>query len=315
MKNNYSNIYSFNKKVLKKTILSLNKGNIIGIPTETVYGLAGNAYSERAVKKIFKLKKRPKKNPLIIHYHDLESAKKDVKLNSDFYKLYKMFCPGPITFVLKKNKNSKISSLSTARLSTVAVRFPSHKIISTILKSISFPLAMPSANLSSRLSSVKALDVFEDFKKKLKIIIDGGISRIGIESTVVDLTGKPRILRPGIIGYKDIKKCLKVNFSRKKSRIKSPGMLKRHYSPGIPVIINGKPKDKNHAYIVFGKKYKETNNYFNLSKKGNLKEAAAKLYRIMRKIKKSGYKKIFVAKIPNIGPGVAINDRLTRASK
>ena len=314
MKKNYSNIYSFNKKVLKKTILSLNKGNIIGIPTETVYGLAGNAYSERAVKKIFKLKKRPKKNPLIIHYHDLEKAKKDVRLNSNFYKLYKMFCPGPITFVLKKRKNSKITSLSTASLSTVAVRFPSHKIINTVLKSVSFPLAMPSANISSRLSTVKALDVFEDFKKKLKIIIDGGISRIGIESTVVDLTGKPRILRPGIIADKEIKKCLKVNFSRKKSQIKAPGMLKKHYSPVIPVIINGKPKNESHAYIVFGKKYKEINNYFNLSKKGNLKEAAANLYRIMRKIKKNGYKKIFVAKIPNIGPGVAINDRLRRAS-
>ena len=135
-----------------------------------------------------------------------------------------MFCPGPITFVLKKKKNSKISSSSTASLSTVAVRFPNHKIINTVLKSISFPLAMPSANISSRLSSVKALDVFEDFKK-IKNNNRWRKFKNRIESTVVDLTGKPKILRPGIIGDKEIKKCLKINFSKKK-KIKSPGMLK-----------------------------------------------------------------------------------------
>ncbi len=116
MKNIYSNIYSFNKKTLKKTVNSLNQGNIAGLPTETVYGLAGNAYSDRAVKKIFKLKKRPSKNPLIIHYDNYKSASKDVLLNKNFFKLYKKFCPGPMTFILKKNKKTKISSLATAEL-------------------------------------------------------------------------------------------------------------------------------------------------------------------------------------------------------
>ena len=315
MKNIYSNIYSFNKKILKKTIISLNEGNVCGLPTETVYGLAGNAYSDKAVKKIFRLKKRPKKNPLIIHYLNINNINQDVILNGNFFKLYEKFCPGPITFVLKKNKKSKIVSSATTNLNTVAVRFPNHKIIKLILKSTNFPLAMPSANVSSKLSPTSALDVYENFGKKLKIIINGGTSKIGIESTVVDLTGKPKILRPGIISSEDIKKILRTRLSKRKSRIKSPGMLKKHYSPGIPVIIGKKPKKNDHAYIVLGQKYKNIKNYFNLSKKGNLKEAAANLYKTMRKIKKKGFKKIFVAKIPNLGAGLAINDRLTRASK
>ena len=315
MKNIYSNIYSFNKKTLKKTVNSLNQGNIAGLPTETVYGLAGNAYSDRAVKKIFKLKKRPSKNPLIIHYDNYKSASKDVLLNKNFFKLYKKFCPGPMTFILKKNKKTKISSLATAELNTVAIRFPSHRVIKTMLKFLNYPLAMPSANLSSSLSPVNALDVFDEFKKKLKIIINGGNSSIGLESTVIDLTGKPKILRPGVITTKDLKNFLKIDLSRKNYKIKSPGMMKRHYSPGIPVIIGKKPKSLSEAYIVFGKKFKNFENYFNLSKKGDLKEAAANLYKIMRKIKKKGYKKIFVSKIPKFGAGIAINDRLLRASR
>ena len=151
--------------------------------------------------------------------------------------------------------------------------------------------------------------------KKLSIIIDGGKSKIGIESTVIDLTSKPKILRPGVISSAQIKKFLKIKLSKRKSGIRSPGMLKKHYSPGIPVIIGLKPKNLNYAYIVFGKGYKVKKNYFNLSKNADLKEAAANLYKIMRKIKQKGFKKIFVSNIPNTGPGIAINDRLIRASK
>ena len=315
MKNIYSNIYSFNTKSLKKTIKSLKQGNLAGLPTETVYGLAGNAYSKKAIEKIFKLKNRPKINPLIVHYNSLKDAKKDVVLNKNFYKLYKKFCPGPLTFILKKNTKSKIHSMVTANLDTVAIRFPSNRVIKTILKFSDFPLAMPSANISSGVSPVSALDVFEDFKKKLKIIIDGGKSKIGIESTVIDLTGKPKILRPGIISLNEIRSFLKISSVKQNSKIRSPGMMKKHYSPGIPIIFGGKPSKPDDACIVFGKKHNKNQNYFNLSKKANLKEAAANLYKIMRKIKKRGYKKIFIAKIPSRGPGLAINDRLLRASK
>ena len=315
MKNIYSNIYSFSKKSLEKTIKSLKQANIVGLPTETVYGLAGNAYSKKAVEKIFKLKKRPKINPLIVHYDSFKEASKDVYLNENFHKLYEKFCPGPLTFILKKNKKSKISSLVTANLGSVAVRFPNHKVIKKVLKLLDFPLAMPSANVSENLSPISALDVLDEFKNKLKIIINGGNSKIGIESTVIDLTGKPKILRPGIISSNEIKNILKTILSNKKTRIKSPGMMKRHYSPGIPIVFGKKKISSNHAFIVFGKKYKNRKNYFNLSKKGNLKEAAANLYKTMRKIKKRKYKKIFIDKIPNRGPGLAINDRLLKASK
>ena len=315
MKNIYSNIYSFNKNTLKKTVNNLKQGNIAGLPTETVYGLGGNAFSKKAVRKIFKLKKRPKKNPLIIHYYSKKNIERDVIINKNFLKLYKKFCPGPITFVLKKNAKSKIVSSALGKLGTVAIRFPSHRVTRNILRFLNFPLAMPSANISSNLSPVNALDVYEDFRNKLKIIIDGGNSKIGIESTVVDLTGKPKILRPGIISSKEIKKSLKINFSKKKSILKAPGMLKKHYSPGLPVIIGLKPVNHNDAFVVFGKKYKNKKNYFNLSKKGNLKEAAANLYKTMRKIKKNRFKRIYVSKIPNFGAGIAINDRVKRASK
>ncbi len=198
-------------------------------------------------------------------------------------------------------------------MKTIAIRFPKNKIIRSLLKSLNFPLAMPSANISSGLSPVSALDVFDEFKKNINIIINGGRTKIGIESTVIDLTSEPKILRPGIIDDNEIKNFLKINLSKRRTKIKSPGMLKKHYSPGIPVILGKKPSNTNQAYIVFGKNYKNKTNYFNLSKNGNLKEAAANLYRILRKIKNKGYKKIFVSKIPNSGPGIAINDRLKRA--
>ena len=136
MKNFYSNIYSFNLRILKKTAKYLNDGKLVAIPTETVYGLAGNAYSNKAVKNIFKIKKRPKKNPLIIHYHNISDAKKDVVFDKNFLLLYKKFCPGPLTFILKRKKNSKITPFATSNLNTVAIRFPNHRIIRSLLKFI-----------------------------------------------------------------------------------------------------------------------------------------------------------------------------------
>jgi L-threonylcarbamoyladenylate synthase len=314
MKDIYSNIFSFNKKILNKSIANLKKGDVIGLPTETVYGLGGNAYSKIAIQKIYRLKRRPKKNPLIVHYLNYRDADKDVIFNRDFYKLYKKFCPGPITFVLRKKDKSKIQSSATAKLKTVAIRFPNHRTTRSVLKKLNFPLAMPSANLSSRISPVSALDVADEFKKKIKIIINSGNSKIGIESTVISLVGKPKILRPGIIAAQTIKKLLKIRIIKKSSKITSPGMLKKHYSPGIPVLLNQKKAGKNCALITFGKKYKNKTNYFNLSKKSDLKEAASNLYKTLRKIKKQGFKKIYVVKIPNLGAGIAINDRLKRAA-
>ena len=316
MPNIYSNIINFNSNSAKKIIKILSKNGIIGLPTETVYGLAANAYSETAIKKVYSAKKRIKKNPLIIHYYDLNRAKKDVILDNKFYKLYKRFSPGPITYIVKKKKNSKIKSIASANLKTVGIRFPKNKIIREILKKIRFPLAMPSANKSSSISPVSAEDVSDEFKNRIKVV-DGGYSKIGIESTVLNLVGSTCILRPGKITTDDVERVLgqKIKISYNSKIIKSPGMLKKHYSPNIPILLNQKKCPKKFAFITFGSKYPVTRNSFNLSKKSNLNEAAKKLYMYFRIIKNKGYKKIYVTQIPTRGIGKAINDRLNRAAK
>ena len=316
MKNIYSNIFKLNKKNLLKSIYYLKSNNLVALPTETVYGLAGNAYSNKSVKKIYSLKKRPKINPLIVHYYSMKDVHNDVVVSQKFLKLYKKLCPGPITFILKKKKYSKISNLVTANLNTVAIRFPNNVQTRKILKKIKFPLAIPSANKSSGVSPVDALDVVDEFKKKLKMIIDDGRSEIGLESTVVDLTNKTQILRPGKISKIQISKILKkdVFFANKNTTIRSPGNLKKHYSPGIPIKMNQKKIPFDGAFIVFGNKFKSTQNIFNLSKKSDLNEAAKNLYKIFNLIKKLKYKKIYVAKIPNKGLGIAINDRIKHAA-
>ncbi len=316
MKNIYSNIYKPNLINLKKAKKNIENNNVIGMPTETVYGLAGNAYSKKSVTKIFKLKKRPIFNPLIIHFKNLKDLKNDVMINNNFMKLYSVFCPGPITFILRKKENSRISKIATAGKKTVAVRIPKHRVARNLLGILKFPLAAPSANISSKLSPTSAEDVFEEFGNKIRFILDGGQCKIGLESTIVDLTGKPSILRPGGITTEKIQKILKKKIKVKKNlnTIKAPGQLKLHYSPGIPVKMNRKNIEKHQALIGFGKKFKVGKNHFNLSKKGNLKEAANNLYKTMRKIKKRNFKSIAVIKIPNTEIGYAINDRLRKAS-
>ena len=305
------NIYS----IIKKAKKCLINNHIIAIPTETVYGLAGNAYSNRSVKKIFIIKKRPLFNPLIVHYVRINDLKKDCYLNDNFKKLYKKFCPGPLTFILKKKKNSKLSNYVNANRKTVAVRFPNHNIAKKLLQNLDFPLAAPSANMSSKLSAVTAADVREEFKKKISFIIDGGKSNIGIESTIIDLVGKPTILRPGGLEIEKIEKILKlkVKIKLKSKIIRSPGQLAFHYSPGIPVRVNINAPKKNEAFIQFSRKFNKKN-YFYLSQRGNLKEAARKLYTLLRLIKNMKYKSIAISKIPKIGLGLAINDRLNKAS-
>jgi len=310
------NIYKNSPLNLNKAKKILNKNNIIAVPTETVYGLAGNAYSNASIKKIYKLKKRPKKNPLIIHYYNLEKLKKDAHINKKFLKLYKNFSPGPLTYVLQKKRESKISSMVNANLKSIAVRFPKNITIRNLLKQLNFPLAIPSANISSNVSPIRADDVVDEFGKKINFILDGGRSKIGLESTVINLYGKTKVLRPGAISHKKIGKILNTNLSiSKKTRdLRSPGLLKRHYSPGIPIKLNCKKTDRKSAFVVFGRKYKKARNVFNLSPNGSLKEAAKNLYKTLRKIKNLKYKKINVVKIPNHNIGIAINDRLKRAS-
>ena len=302
---------------IKKARNLLNKRECVAIPTETVYGIAGNAYSDTACKKIFRLKKRPMNNPLIIHYYDLKKLKDDCDLNVDFLKLYKRFCPGPITFILNQKKKSKISKIATNKKNTLAVRFPKHPIARILLKHLKFPIAAPSANISSRVSAVTSSDVKDDFGKKIKYILEGGRSSVGVESTIIDLRKKPKILRLGGLEVETLQKILKkkILINTNPSKISAPGQLRIHYSPGIPIRLNVKKIKKDEAFLLIKKsKINKPNHYF-LSKKGNLKEAAKNLYTVLRKIKKDNYKSIAVSKIPNKGFGKTINDRLLRASK
>jgi L-threonylcarbamoyladenylate synthase len=309
MKNNLSNI--------KKAIKYLNNNECIGIPTETVYGLAANAYSDKATRKIFNLKKRPKKNPLIVHYYSLNDLKKDCILDLNFFRLYKKFCPGAISFVLKLKNDSRISENVTNKKKTIAIRFPSHKLTRSLLKFLEFPLAAPSANLSKQISPVSKSDVIDEFGKKIKFTLDGGQSKIGVESTIVNLIGKPKILRLGGIERNSIEKVFIKNKKLKhiKKNIVVPGQGKVHYSPGIPIRLNIKKPKKQEAFILIKKRKYSKKNFYYLSKKNNLKEAAKNLYKTLRKIKKNKFKSIAVEKIPNIGFGETINDRLIRASK
>ena len=316
MKNIYLNIRKANSFNLKKAKKIVENNNLVGLPTETVYGLAGSAYSSEAVKKIFKFKKRSLVNPLIIHFKNLKDTKNDIIHNNSLIKLYNALCPGPITFILNKKTKSNISKIATAGKKTVAVRFPQHKIAQSFLKILNVPLAAPSGNISTKLSPTCANDLVDEFGKKLEYILDGGQCKIGLESTIIDLTGKPTILRQGAINTKKISKILKrkISINKKTKSIKSPGQLKYHYSPGIPIFMNKIKAKKGGAFITFGKKFKSAKNHFNLSKSYNLKIAAGNLYKTMRKIKNQNFKSISICKIPNVGIGKAINERLKKAS-
>jgi L-threonylcarbamoyladenylate synthase len=248
MKSNQSNI--------KKAKKYLNKNYGIGVPTETVYGLAANAYSDSAVKKIFDLKKRPKSNSLIVHYLDIDSLKRDCLINDNFIKLYKKFSPGPITYILKLKQNSKISQYVTNNKKSLAVRFPKHTLLVSLLKQLDYPLAAPSANITTKLSAVQAIDVREEFGNKIKYILDGGKSSIGLESTIISLVGKPTILRLGGLDISKIQKTLgfKIDLNINPKNKISPGQSHLHYSPGIPLRTNIKKPKKNEAFILIKEK-------------------------------------------------------------
>ncbi len=309
MKSSQSNI--------KKAKKYLNKNYCIGIPTETVYGLAANAYMDSAVKKIFKLKKRPKNNPLIVHYHNIDSLERDCLINDNFTKLYKKFSPGPITYILKLKKDSKISKYVTNNQKSLAVRFPKHSLFKNLLKQLDYPLAAPSANITTKVSAVKVSDVKEEFGNKIKYVLNGGTCTVGIESTIINLIGKPTILRLGGLDISKIQKTLgfKLKIAINPKKKIASGQSRLHYSPGIPLRMNIINPKNNEAFIIIKKRKIKLKNYFYLTTRNNLNEAAKNLYSCLRKIKNKGYKSIAVEKISNKGLGRAINDRLQRASR
>ncbi len=295
----------------------LCSGELVIFPTETVYGLGGNANSNKAVKRIYSIKKRPINNPIICHFASLKEVKKNFHVNKLEELIAKNLWPGPITIILRKKSKSKISQLVSNKSSYIGCRIPKEKVAIQLLKSLNFPIAAPSANFSERTSVTK----FEDLDKKLikKIFtIKGKQSKLGLESTVIKVKKNIiEVLRLGSITPNEILKVAnksKIKFITK-SKI-SPGNLKKHYATKKKIRINVKKVYDDEGLINFGKnnlKSKIIN--LNLSKNGNLKEASRNLFHFLHKLDQSKCKKIAIASIPNVELGLTINDRIKRASK
>jgi L-threonylcarbamoyladenylate synthase len=305
---------------------ALNSNDIIAIPTETVYGLAGNAYNEAAIEKIFSLKKRPFYNPLIVH---IKSAEFLTQVACDIpdiaIKLANEFWPGPLTLVLKKQP--VIPDLVTSGMDTVAIRVPNHALTLNLLNQLDFPLAAPSANPFGSISPTSALHVSNYFKDYLEIILDGGECEKGIESTIIGFeNNEPIVYRLGSITIEEIEKKVGKVLTKTTSDTTpmAPGMLSRHYAPltdtyltsDIEKLIQSYP-DKKIGLLLFQTHLNHTSVVSQeiLSKSGNLKEAAKNLYATMHRLDKLNLDMIIAERLPDVGLGKTINDKLQRATK
>lgn len=302
----------------------LLKGKLVAIPTETVYGLAANALNEKAVLSIFEAKQRPFFDPLIIHLPDIDSISKYAELKDErLQKLAKTFWPGPLTLLLPK-KNI-IPNIVTSGLDQVAVRIPNHPLTLELLKKINIPLAAPSANPFGYVSPTEPSHVNDQLGDKIDYILDGGACNIGLESTIVGIEdGKVCVFRLGGLAIEEIEKNiehveLRINSS---SNPKAPGQLKSHYAPKKPLYIGNISElinlnsTKKIAIICFGEENFQNNSYmiFDLSKTKNLPEAAINLFKFLRAADDSAADVVICEKLPDIGLGRAINDRLRRAA-
>jgi len=295
----------------------LKNGDLVIFPTETVYGLGGNATDENAIKNIYKIKNRPLNNPLICHFKNIENIEKNFFLNDIALKLAKKFWPGPLTLVLEKKDSSAISSKLSNQQKFVGCRIPNHPIALKLLNGISFPIAAPSANISTKLSSTKINHLPKELKDNI-FFLDGGKSFYGLESTVINVSNRnPKILRLGSITLEDIKKIIPniVLENYKTLSTLSPGQQIKHYSPNLPIRINVKSVLKGEGLLNFG-----TNNLkseiieLNLSPTENLEEAGNNFYDYLHILDNSKCNGIAVAPVPNHNLGKTINDRLIRAS-
>lgn len=291
----------------------LDNAGLIGVPTETVYGLAGDASQDIAVAAIFKKKRRPTFNPLIIHGHSSQIFQNHVLWNETAEALAQAFWPGPLTLILPRLESSSLSLLASAGLSSLAVRVPNHPVALALLESFGRPLAAPSANLSGRISPTQASHVEEDFPDLF--IFDGKDTSVGLESTIVDLTDKiPMLLRPGGLSQEKIESIIGPLSTPTGSGIKAPGMMTSHYAPSLALRLNAPEPLKGEAYLAFGPTPHGGQQVLNLSLKGDLTEAAANFFKMLRILDNPQWQGIAAAPIPFTGLGVALNDRLIRAA-
>lgn len=307
-------------KSIQLAVNILKKGGIVSVMAETVYGLAVDSSNSNAIKTLFKLKKRPKHNPLIIHVNTIEMAENISYFTNDAKKLADEFWPGPLTIILNKKNTKLISNNATADLKTIAIRMPNSKVFLEIIEKLNRPIAAPSANESGYITSTNGLHVRDSFGDKVDLIIDSGKSKHGLESTIINLTSEPyKIERLGVISKNEIKKHTQFKITENKTvnskKIISPGQLKKHYSPKTPIRLNAKKPLKDEAYLSFGKNnIIVSSSSLNLSPNGNLEEAAFNLFDFLRKLDKLNKTRIAITSIPNRGIGKTINERLKRAS-
>lgn len=314
------------KHNIENAIEILKNDDVIAIPTETVYGLAGNIYSDKAIRKIFDLKKRPFYNPLIVHIHSinqLNSLASDVPLKAKI--LAENFWPGPLTLILKKQPN--ISNLITADKETVAIRIPNHSLTLELLNKLDFPLAAPSANPFGSISPTKAEHVERFFGSKLKMVLNGGSCEKGIESTIVGFENdKPIIYRLGSISIEEITKVIGEVSIKKESDNSpiAPGMLSRHYAPNTKTVLVDNISNCKEKYttmkigtISFSSCPDISPFHFKkvLSQNKDLSEAASNLYSALHELDLMNLDLIIAEKFPNEGLGKSINDRLERSTK
>jgi L-threonylcarbamoyladenylate synthase len=294
---------------------ALRAGQLVAFPTETVYGLGGNATDDRAVAAIFDAKGRPSFNPLIVHLPDAAAVTNHATTNDTARRLMAEFWPGALTLVLPRKPDSPISRLACAGLDTVALRVPAHIDARALLRAADIPIAAPSANRSGRLSPTTAAHVAASLGEHVAIILDGGPCAIGLESTVLDVSGpSPFILRPGGVTQEAIEAALGHPVcvaATDDSAPKSPGMLSSHYAPELPVRLDARSAEPGEALLGFGCTKDAT---LNLSADGDLVEAAANLFAFLDALDRPEYSAIAIAPIPETGLGRAINDRLRRAA-
>ena len=300
----------------------LRAGGLVGFPTETVYGLGGDATSERAVAAIFELKGRPRFNPLIVHVSNLAMAEKLAVFDRRSRFLAQRQWPGPLTLVVKKKPDCPIALLATAGLDTVALRVPDHPVALALIAAAGRPLAGPSANRSGAVSPTTPEHVEREFGRQLPIILDGGPCRVGVESTVVDLTRIPAaILRAGGVTAETIAAAIGELASPvpgpddDPTAPRAPGQLQSHYAPRLKLRLDTTEARPGEALLAFGQHALEGfETVINLSESGNLTQAATRLFSALRELDRPEHSGIAAMTVPERGLGVAINDRLRRAA-
>ena len=296
-------VQPFGPEAIAEAARLIAAGQPVAVPTETVYGLAADATNGEAVARIYAAKGRPSFNPLIVHVSNLAQAAEIAVLDAEAMALAERHWPGPLTLVLPLREGAPIASLVTAGLDTVAIRSPAHPAMRALLEATGRPLAAPSANASGRISPTRAGHVLASLGGRIPLIIDGGPTALGLESTIVAFTGgPPRLLRPGPLD-------LGLDLAGE-GAIEAPGQLRSHYAPGKPLRLNASQAGPDEWLIGFG----EVAGQATLSASGDLIEAAARLFERLHEAEAAPAPRIAVAPIPETGPGVAINDRLRRAA-